>query len=83
MTRLPNEFTKILLRHLPRVDSPALLTPSFSLIADGGLDSLETVGLVVDLEEGFDIRIPDEDLSGSMFATAQTVWAVVNRARLA
>ncbi len=37
------------------------VTPEASFIDDLGADSLDTVELVMALEEGFDIEIPDED----------------------
>jgi acyl carrier protein len=39
----------------------AEVTPSASFIDDLGADSLDTVELVMALEENFDIEIPDED----------------------
>ena len=37
------------------------VTPSASFIDDLGADSLDTVELVMALEEGFGMEIPDED----------------------
>ncbi len=37
------------------------VTPEASFIEDLGADSLDTVELVMDLEEHFGIEIPDED----------------------
>ena len=37
------------------------VTPQASFIEDLGADSLDTVELVMALEEHFDIQIPDED----------------------
>ena len=37
------------------------VTPTASFIDDLGADSLDTVELVMALEEHFDIQIPDED----------------------
>ncbi len=37
------------------------VTPTASFIDDLGADSLDTVELVMALEEGFGIEIPDED----------------------
>jgi acyl carrier protein len=37
------------------------VTPSASFIDDLGADSLDTVELVMALEEAFDVEIPDED----------------------
>ena len=37
------------------------ITPETSFVNDLGADSLDTVELVMELEEEFDIQIPDED----------------------
>lgn len=41
--------------------NPDQITPEASFIDDLGADSLDTVELVMALEEEFDIEIPDED----------------------
>jgi len=42
--------------------SPTDLAPETDILYDMGLDSLQVYELVVDLEDGYDIRLPDEDL---------------------
>ena len=39
----------------------AKITPETSFVNDLGADSLDTVELVMELEDEFDISIPDED----------------------
>lgn len=41
--------------------NPEQVTPEASFIEDLGADSLDTVELVMALEEEFDIQIPDEE----------------------
>jgi acyl carrier protein len=41
--------------------NPEEVTVEASFIDDLGADSLDTVELVMALEEGFDIEVPDED----------------------
>ena len=41
--------------------NPEQVTPDASFVDDLGADSLDTVELVMALEEGFDIEVPDED----------------------
>ncbi len=41
--------------------NPEEVTEGASFIDDLGADSLDTVELVMALEEGFDIEVPDED----------------------
>ena len=42
-------------------DDPAKVTPQASFVDDLGADSLDTVELVMALEEEFEIDIPDEE----------------------
>ncbi len=41
--------------------TPDKITPETSFINDLGADSLDTVELVMELEDEFEISIPDED----------------------
>lgn len=49
------------------------ITPEASFIDDLGADSLDTVELIMALEEEFDLEIPDEDAEG-----LTTVKAVID-----
>jgi len=51
----------------------AQITPEASFIDDLGADSLDTVELIMALEEEFDLEIPDEDAE-----SLTTVKAVVD-----
>ncbi len=51
---------------------PTVLHPEDSLRDDLGLDSLQTIELVYQVESAFDIQIPDED-----FGRLQTIGDVV------
>ncbi len=51
---------------------PARLRPDDSLRDDLGLDSLQTIELVYEVESAFDLQIPDED-----FSRMQTIQDVV------
>ncbi|MDR4493193.1 MAG: acyl carrier protein [Nitrospirales bacterium] len=51
---------------------PARLRPDDSLRDDLGLDSLQTIELVYEVESAFDLQIPDED-----FGRMQTIQDVV------
>ncbi|MEH2122970.1 acyl carrier protein [Nostoc sp.] len=50
---------KIVIEQLS-VDPPEKVTPQAKFMEDLGADSLDTVELVMALEEEFDIEIPDE-----------------------
>ncbi|MHC4321288.1 MAG: acyl carrier protein [Planctomycetota bacterium] len=49
------------------------VTPETSFINDLGADSLDTVELVMELEDAFDVSIPDEDAE-----KIQTVGDAIN-----
>lgn len=49
------------------------VTPKTSFINDLGADSLDTVELVMELEDAFDVSIPDEDAE-----KMQTVGDAIN-----
>jgi acyl carrier protein len=73
---LPEEFEKLLRTYLPLLADDVPLTPG-QLLADLGLDSLSTVGLLVDVEDAFGVQFPDDALTPDTFATASSLWAVV------
>ena len=64
---------------LTEVDA-SILTPDTSL-RSAGLDSLSTIDLLLRLEGTFGIQIDDALLTDSTFATAGSLWAVVEGAR--
>jgi acyl carrier protein len=59
MSDIADRVKKIVVEHLG-VD-PDKVTENASFIDDLGADSLDTVELVMALEEEFEIEIPDED----------------------
>ncbi len=58
-TELFEKVKKIVIEQLS-VDPPDKVTPQAKFMEDLGADSLDTVELVMALEEEFDIEIPDE-----------------------
>ncbi|WP_431936233.1 phosphopantetheine-binding protein [Micromonospora sp. RP3T] len=75
-TNWPQEFESKLRALLPRVALDEPLRPDLNL-PDAGLDSLATVNLLIDLEDEYDIRFPDEMLQASTVATPAGLWAAV------
>jgi acyl carrier protein len=47
------------------------------LLADAGLDSLQSVALLVDLEEELGVAIPDHCLTADAFCTVKSLWELV------
>jgi acyl carrier protein len=58
------------------VDDKDKVTPQASFVDDLGADSLDTVELVMALEEEFDIEIPDE--AAEKITTVQAVVDYIN-----
>ena len=75
-----DERFEVLLRaRLTALGADEPLTPTTDL-RSAGLDSLGTMELVVGIEDEFGVVVPDEALTYETFATAGSVWAVVDRA---
>jgi acyl carrier protein len=58
--------------------TPEQVTPEASFIEDLGADSLDTVELVMALEEEFDIQIPDEEAE-KITTVQQAVDYIINK----
>lgn len=74
----PDEFEKLLRNYLPLLGDDIPLAPT-AVLPDLGLDSLSTIGLLVDVEESFEVQLPDDALTPSTFATPAALWSVVVR----
>jgi acyl carrier protein len=74
-TEIPSRFLEILKPHLPYAGSDDL-APTDDLAALG-LDSMGVVRLLVDLEENYELDLPDELLTEETFATVGSLWATV------
>ncbi|MEM5662573.1 phosphopantetheine-binding protein [Bacillus cereus] len=46
-----------------------------------GLDSLGSINLLLDIEEAYDIVIPDEYLTDETFSTANTLWELIKKVK--
>lgn len=55
------------------------VVPEANLADDLGVDSLDRVEFIMDLEERFDIEIPDED--AEQFKTIQDVYNYINKTK--
>lgn len=70
----PPAFEEVLRRHLPLCNG--VIRPDVAL-ADLGLNSLGTVGLVMDLEDSLNISMPDDVLVAETFQSAKALRGVV------
>jgi acyl carrier protein len=69
------KFMDLLCSYLPLAGSDSL-DPSSELV-DLGLDSFNTVEILVRLEEEFGVELPDEELTVETFATVGSLWSLV------
>lgn len=79
-TRWQPKFESLLRQHLVLLAPDVPLT-SESRLPDLGLDSLATVELLVQLEEYFNVYLPDELLTVETFATPSTLWRAFTAAQ--
>ncbi|MET7620113.1 phosphopantetheine-binding protein [Streptomyces sp. NPDC005408] len=79
-TPWPPDFDTLLRTHLPLLDSTERVTPDLPL-SQYGLDSLATVTLLLELEDQYEVSVPDELLSATTFADPASLWAVVTELR--
>lgn len=74
-------FTEILRRHLKYLPDSQILAPD-SPLPDLGLDSMETVALVVELEDEYEIMFADYDMVAGTFRTPASLWRALNAAKV-
>lgn len=74
-TDMPRSFQDALLKHLPYAEGGSLV-PSDDLAALG-LDSMGVIQLLAELEDRYDLELPDEVLTEETFATAGSLWSTV------
>jgi acyl carrier protein len=80
MSDWPNEFDLLLRAHLPLLGTETALGADDRL-ADLGLDSMGTVSLLIELEDAFEVSIPDELLTTATFDTPAALWKVIGGLR--
>ena len=59
MQDIPKKVTEILVEKLGIAESK--ITPDANFVKDLGIDSLDYAEIVMEFEQAFDIRIPDDD----------------------
>ncbi len=69
------ELLKILKDLHPNVD----FGTADNLIEDGVLDSLDIVTIIADINNTFDVRIPAEEILPENFASAEAIYALIQR----
>ena len=69
------QLLEILKNMHPEVD----FTAEDDLIGEGILDSLDIVTLVTEINDTFDVQIPVEEVVPENFASANALWALIER----
>jgi acyl carrier protein len=78
MAMIDDKLRKILGSHVLDAGTVDHLRPDDELV-EIGIDSLRLVELILDLEDAYQIVIPDEDMVPENFATVGAVAALVDR----
>jgi acyl carrier protein len=73
---LTPELEKVLREHTRYVSADAELDPDMPL-ASLGVDSLDLIELIVQIEDVFDLEIPPEDVNPETFATPASIWRML------
>jgi acyl carrier protein len=75
-----DSYEAVLRRHLTYLAADQPLAADAPL-KDLGLDSMQAVELVFDLEDELGVALPDEAMTAETFATARSLWSAVTAAR--
>jgi acyl carrier protein len=79
-TALDPGFEGVLRRRLAYLPADVELPPDEPL-KSLGLDSMQAVELIFDLEDELGVALPDEAMTAQTFATAASLWAAFDAAR--
>ncbi|MFC4859243.1 phosphopantetheine-binding protein [Actinophytocola glycyrrhizae] len=69
-------FEAILRTYLPELP-PADPLPENVRLANLGLDSLRTLGLILDIQEQYQVTFTDDELNPDTFATSASLWGAL------
>lgn len=79
MPKTTDRYEEVLRRHLKYLAEDAPLRPDADL-KSLGLDSMAAVDLLFDLEDAFDVVLPDEHLVEQTFATPRALREAIEMA---
>lgn len=77
---LDPQFSQMLRSHLKYIKPDAELTPD-ALLKPLGLDSMAAVDLLLDIEDNYNVTMPDRYLTEETFSTARALWQAVDQLR--
>jgi acyl carrier protein len=70
---LPDEFQGLIVPRCRFIESADQFSPR-SPLTELGVDSLEIVELIIDIEDTYGIEFPQELLTPEVFTSAETIW---------
>jgi acyl carrier protein len=73
-------FEALLRKHVKYLSNTQPLDEDH-LLQEYGLDSLASVNLLLDIEDTYDIVMPDKYLVEATFSTAHALWNVIEQLR--
>lgn len=76
MSEIPPEFQNILRSHLPYADAGDF--SASDELAGLGLDSMGVVRLLADIEDRYDIELPDDLLNEETFDSVGSLWQALS-----
>jgi acyl carrier protein len=71
-----DRYRRLLASNLPNIDAEDLEPET--LLVDLGVDSVMLVQLVVQLEEAFDLNMPDSAMTAETFESVESLWLMVS-----
>lgn len=77
---LDPEFEGLLRKHIKYLSISQSLD-EHSQLKEYGLDSIASVNLLLDIEDTYDIIMPDKYLVEATFSTAYALWNVIEQIR--
>ena len=80
-TEIFAEIEAVVRPHLKFLEEGQSLPPDQNL-GESGLDSMASIDLLLDLEETFDLSIPDDLLTEDSFSSVQEIAKMLEEARL-
>jgi acyl carrier protein len=69
-------FIELLATYLPLLGERPLTEDSE--LRDLGLDSMRSIDLLFDVEDAFGVTLPDDELNGTTFETAGSLWRALS-----
>ncbi|OON81506.1 hypothetical protein B1H18_08890 [Streptomyces tsukubensis] len=76
MDSIDDRLESIVREHCSELESDSSIGPDDNL-ADLGLNSVGTIGILVAVEQTYDISLSDEDLSFKTFESIRSLWTTI------